>query len=118
MPKTRQLAIGLPTYVNRPECPIHLTGEQAKEWRTIVDSFPADFFTISALPILAQYCRHIVVSRRVADLIRLAESKPEIDLDQYEKLLKCADREGRAMAHLHRALGLDHKDTEVFIWDE
>lgn len=84
--------------VERPDPPEALTDEQALVWRAVVDSHPADWFTASALPILVQYCRHVVQARRVALLIEQAEADEDIDVDQYNKLLTMQDRESKAIA--------------------
>jgi P27 family predicted phage terminase small subunit len=41
---------------NRLAAPEHLTEAQAGEWRSIVDSLPADYFRPGDVPLLAAYC--------------------------------------------------------------
>lgn len=86
--------------VRRPEPPSDLTDEQTEEWRAVVNRLPADWFPRETLPLLAQYCRHVVSGRRVAQLIERAEAAEDFDVDTYDKLLKMAERESRIMASL------------------
>ena len=77
-----------------------LTDEQAFEWRAIVSRMPADWFPRETHGLLAQYCRHVVASRRVAQLITSLEAGDEISIMEYDQLLKMQEREGRAMSSL------------------
>lgn len=94
---------GAVTAVERPEAPGELTDEQAAEWRAIVDRMPADWFPRETHGLLAQYCRHVVAARRVAQLLEQhekGEMETEDWLSDYDKLLKFQEREGRAMSSL------------------
>lgn len=97
-----ELEVVQPTHevIPRPRPPQDLTPEQADEWRRIVNRLPADWFPDETFPVLAQYCRHTIASRRVAQLIASAEASPDLDVDQYDKLLKMQERESRALASL------------------
>lgn len=88
--------------VDRPEAPPELTNEQAHEWNAVVSRMPADWFQRETHGLLAQYCRHVVASRRVADLIEsLLNGEAEGDwINDYDRLLKMQEREGRAMSSL------------------
>jgi hypothetical protein len=86
--------------VARPDAPYDLTDEQADEWRSVVNRLPADWFPRETWPMLSQYCRHVVQSRRVAQLVEQAQSAEEFDLKQYDTLLKMAERESRCIASL------------------
>ena len=89
--------------VQRPQPVDGLTTDQANEWIDIVNLLPADWFPRETHGMLAQYCRHIVSSRRVGELIeRLIDTKPPPDsfVGDYDKLLKMQEREGRAMSSL------------------
>jgi hypothetical protein len=91
------------TAVQRPQPPTDLSDEQGHEWRCIVNRMPADWFPRETHGMLAQYCRHVVQSRRIAQMIEDFESKPSDDagwLDTYDKLLRMQEREGRAMSSL------------------
>jgi P27 family predicted phage terminase small subunit len=46
--------------------PPHLTQSQAEEWRSIVDSLPADYFRPGDVPLLAAYCTAAVFYKQAA----------------------------------------------------
>jgi hypothetical protein len=60
---------------------------------------------------LAQYCRHVVAARRIAQLVTAAEKARKMDIDDYDKLLKMQDREGRALSSLATRMRLTHQAT-------
>lgn len=91
---------GPTTSVQRPQPPSELTDEQASEWWAIVEDRPADWWTPSNFALLAQYCRHVVTARRVAQLIQAAEGAEELDVTQLDQLYKMQEREGRSMSSL------------------
>jgi hypothetical protein len=84
--------------VRRPDPPAELTDEQGAEWRAVVGCLPADWLPRETHQLLAQYCRHVVGARRVAQLIEQAEADGELDVDAYAQLLRMQDAEGRAMS--------------------
>lgn len=94
------LTVVKPLVVRRPEAPSDLTDEQAHEWRSIVNRLPADWFPRETHPLLAQYCRHAVASRRIAQLISAHEQSEAFNVEEYDRLLKMQEREGRAMSSL------------------
>src|SRR5690606_34167642 len=81
--------------IERPKPLAHLIREQALEWNEVVSCQPADWFGREHYGILEQYCRHVVSSRHIAELIRDFESSEEFDVDGYNKLLIMQEREGR-----------------------
>lgn len=93
-----------PQTVERPDAPYDLTDEQTEVWSRVVDAMPADWFGPETWCELANYCRHAVASRRIAQLIRQAESADSFNLDEYDNLLKMQERESRAMTALARSL--------------
>lgn len=95
----------------RPRPPADLTDEQAFEWTAIVNRLPADWFGRETEALLAQYCRHIVASRRVAALVTAAEDDKDCDLKDYDRLLKMQEREGRAMTSLATKMRLSQQST-------
>lgn len=97
--------------VRRPEPLPELTDEQAHEWRVIVNSLPADWFRAETLPMLAQYCRHVVAARRVAQLIEMQAGADELDLDAMDKLAKMQDRESRALTTLGTKMRITQQAT-------
>jgi hypothetical protein len=61
--------VGAVMVVNRPDAPLDLTPEETDEWCAIVDAMPADWFPRETWPLLAQFCRHTVASRRIAQMV-------------------------------------------------
>jgi hypothetical protein len=96
--------------VQRPDAPYDLTDEQTTEWWAVVNRLPAEWFPRETHALLAQYCRHVVAARRIAQLVD-AEEKGELDLDRYDKLLKMAEREGRALSSLATRLRITQQST-------
>lgn len=97
--------------VERPRAPADLTREQADEWTGIVNCLPADWFGRETEALLAQYCRHIIASRRVAELVEAAEADPDCDLKDYDRLLKMQEREGRAITSLATKMRISQQST-------
>lgn len=88
------------TEIPRQPPPDELTTEQANEWLAVVNRMPADWFPRETWGLLTQYCRHIVSARRVAQLIVGAEEDDSFDVNEYDRLLKMQEREGRAISSL------------------
>ena len=97
--------------VPRPNPPDELTDEQAHEWRAVVNRMPAEWFPRETHGMLAQYCRHVVAARRVAQLIEAEESKDAVDVETYDRLLKMQEREGRALSSLATRMRLSQQTT-------
>lgn len=98
--------------VARPDAPYDLTDEQSEEWWAVVNRLPADWFPRETHGLLAQYCRHVIASRRVAQLVTACETEgAEIDLDRYDQLLKMQEREGRALSSLATRLRITQQAT-------
>lgn len=97
--------------IERPRPPAELTDEQADEWRAVANSLPADWFGRETLPMLAQYCRHIVASKRVAELVADMEGSEEFNLIAYDRLLKMQEREGRAITSLATKMRISQQST-------
>lgn len=51
---------------SRLPAPDHLTVEQKAEWKSIVDSLPADYFRPGDIPLLAAYCIASTFYKRAA----------------------------------------------------
>lgn len=95
----------------RAKPPEELTDEQADEWFAVVNRMPADWFPRETHGMLAQYCRHVVTARRVAQLIASAESADTLDVENYDRLLKMQEREGRALSSLATRMRLSQQTT-------
>lgn len=98
--------------MHRPDAPYDLTDEQSEEWWAVVNRMPADWFPRETHGLLAQYCRHIVAARRVAQLITEIETgEGLLDIPRYDRLMKMQDREGRAMAALASRMRINQQAT-------
>jgi uncharacterized protein (DUF1697 family) len=99
------------TGISRPDAPDTLTQEQRAVWESVVDALPAEWFRPEAYEVLVQYCRHAVAARRVAKLIQRMEGLEEVDLAEYDRLLKMQEREGRALSSLATRLRITPQST-------
>lgn len=97
--------------IQRPDAPYDLTDDQAEEWWAVVNRLPADWFPRETHAVLAQYCRHVIAARRVAQLVASCEAEAEIDLDKYDNLLRMQEREGRALSSLATRLRITQQST-------
>lgn len=97
--------------VSRPDAPYDLTDEQSQEWWAVVNRLPADWFPRETHGMLAQYCRHVVAARRVAQLISTAEKSKTLDVGEYDRLLKMQEREGRAISSLATRMRISQQAT-------
>ncbi len=102
--------------VERPDPPDELTEEQGRVWYAVTSSLPADWFGRETHEMLAQYCRHTVAARRVADLIAAMErdsgdEAEGFDVEQYDRLLKMAERESRIISSLATRMRMTQQTT-------
>lgn len=106
-------APGLLETVERPDAPYDLTDEQAAEWWAVVNRLPADWFPRETHGMLADYCRHVVKSRRIAQLVAEAEASDELDVGLLDKLYKMAERESRAISSLATRMRISQQATST-----
>src|SRR4029078_260534 len=92
--------------IPRPEAPDDLTDEQSEEWHAIVNTMPADHFMRGNFPLLSQLCRHIVASRRIAQLIEQAANEKVLDLKELCTLLQLQAAESATIIRLSRSMRL------------
>lgn len=93
-----ELAVASPTSIlQRPSAPLELTPEETIEWEAIVDAMPGDWFTRETHGLLKQYCRHVVMACRVAQLIDNEMSREEIDFAAIKELSGIQARETGAI---------------------
>jgi hypothetical protein len=102
---------GVISSISRPEPPAELTDEQAVEWLAVVNRMSADWFPRETHGMLAQYCRHVVAARRVAQLVNCCESGDVLDISEYDRLLKMQEREGRAISSLATRMRISQHST-------
>jgi chaperone required for assembly of F1-ATPase len=104
-------APGTTELIARPDAPYDLTDEQSAEWWAVVNRMPADWFPRETHGMLTQYCRHVVAARRVAQLVAKAEKNKTFDLEEYDRLLKMQEREGRAISSLATRMRISQQAT-------
>jgi hypothetical protein len=111
--------------VARPDAPYDLTDEQAAEWWALVNRMPADWFPRETHGLLAQYCRHVVAARRIAEMIGSLETELRKEIEggadrltvtlgaakALDRLLKMQEREGRALSSLATRMRLTQQTT-------
>ena len=110
--------------VPRPDAPYDLSDEEAAEWWGVVNARPADYFPKETHGMLADYCRHVVRSRRVAGMIRALEDEIKADSEgdgkgdaaailnamrAMDRLYKMAERESRAVSSLATRMRLSQQ---------
>jgi hypothetical protein len=86
--------------VERLKAPDDLVDEEVEVWAAVVDTMPADWFTPATVPLLKQYCRHSVQAKRIAEMIERATSDPELNIKDWDRLLKMQERESRMLSSL------------------
>src|SRR5262249_44724476 len=105
-----ELAIVTPLGIQeRVKAPHDLTDEETEFWVSVVNAEPADHFTASTVPLLVQYCRHSVESRRVSELKERAFAQK--DFAMYERLLQAQARESAALAMLATKMRIAQQST-------
>lgn len=95
--------------VQRPEPPDELKPREKTLWKRVVDSKPADWFTPGDIPLLVDYCRHVIRQRDLSDAISKQGKAPYTDKEAYSffrDLLKDSDMETKAIKSLATALRL------------
>lgn len=104
--------------MERQRPPHDLSDEEVEIWAAVVQTEPADWLSPSTVPILAEYCRHVVSARRVAELIERALSdidhetkQPTLSVSDYDRLLKMQERESRAIATLATKMRIAQQST-------
>ena len=97
--------------IDRPEPLAELTNEQRIEWILVVNSLPADWFPDETHKVLAQYCRHAVASRHVSQMVEQLEAGKDIDVSEYDKLLKMQERESRILVSLATKMRMTQQAT-------
>jgi hypothetical protein len=95
----------------RPSAPGYLTDEEAEEWVAIVERLAGDWFPRETHGLLADYCRHVVRGRRIAQLIEAQYDEGDVDVDRLDQLYKMAERESRAASSLATRLRITQQAT-------
>lgn len=97
--------------VERAKPPHDLTDEEIEVWVAVTASESADWFTPGTLPLLKQYCRHVVRARHLAEWIERAQTKKNFELADYDRLLKMQQRETAAMCSVATKMRITQQST-------
>ena len=84
--------------IQRAEPPERLNKEEAEVWRTIVGRLPPEWFPAETLPLLEEYCVHVIRSRMIAEWIKGFEAEFLVmadGLERVDKLLAMGEREAQ-----------------------
>jgi hypothetical protein len=76
-----------------------------------VNRLPAEWFPRETHAMLAAFCRHVVAARHIAQLIVAAEQRRKLNLNEYSKLLRMQEREGRAITSLATKMRISQQST-------
>jgi hypothetical protein len=118
----------------RPKAPSDLTKFQAEVWERTVANEAADVFRTAALQqLLKEYCRHVESAHRLTEVIdkSMANANDPVGIEHLERLLRCRDRETKALADKATKLRLTNqsrytpqaaataskKASETKLWD-
>jgi hypothetical protein len=97
--------------VRRVRPPLELTDEQAAEFARVVNQMPAEWFCPGNLAMLCQYARHVIMARRIAQLIERAISDPDGE-KKVEGLVKAQARETSIICRLMTQLRLTPQSVQ------
>jgi len=103
---TELMSDGSTSVIQRPDAPYTLTDAESDEWRAIVSSMPPEHFARTHYPMLTQLCRHIVASRRVAQLIEAVCKQKKLNRAELASLLALQAAESSAIIRLCRSMRL------------
>lgn len=98
--------------VKRLRPPAELTPEQKEEFIRVVDSMPADWFAPGHTAALVQYCRHVIMARKVAQVIDAMMLSEDIDPIKISELVKRQEAESRIIGKLMTMLRLTPQSIE------
>src|SRR5262245_15953227 len=101
----------LPEVLERQKPPPELTDEEVEVWVGIVGSEPADWFALGTVPVLAQYVRHVVQARRVAELIERATGDRNLSITDYARLLDMQRQESGSLGMLATKMRISQQST-------
>jgi phage terminase small subunit len=108
-----QAAIDAPRIngIKRPEPPAHLEPDAADEWRKVVNRMPADWFPDETHAMLEQRCRHVIWMRKTADQIDEMTHSKNLDIKEYNFLLRLAASQSRTLINMDTNMRLTQQTT-------
>lgn len=95
--------------VPRQKPPSDLTDEEVEIWHGVVNDQPADWFSPSTVPLLAQYCRHVINAKQIGELKERLMA--EMDMLGLDKVLQMQARESAAIAMLSVKMRIAQQST-------
>src|SRR5262245_14571832 len=98
--------------VQRLRPPDELTAEQSKEFERIVTTMPAEWFVPANTSLLAQYCRHVVMARRIGELIEAMISGAVGDMKGLAKLQRAQIAESKIIHQLMTAMRMTPQSVQ------
>jgi hypothetical protein len=96
---------------SRQPLPPELSGDEAELFLDIINTEEGAWFSRGNLPLLVQYCRHVVQARRVGELIETCVGRSETELPYYLSLLAAQRGETAAIAALAVKMRLAQQST-------
>lgn len=106
--------------LTRPDAPYDLTDEQSKEWWAVVNRMPPDWFPRETHGMLAQYCRHVVRARKIAQMLAAMEGlmasknqaeRESVSLSDYRALLAEEEKQTRTISSLATRMRITQQST-------
>ena|SRR5262252_2016673 len=96
--------------LDRQRPPPELTDEEVEVWVAVTSSVEASWFNPGNAPLLAQYCRHVINAKRIAELIE----RHADDLGTYFELLKLQKEQTAALKALAASMRISQQATTTF----
>ena len=103
----QQLAVPkISILAERPEPPAELSPHERQTWLNVVSTKAADWFRADTWPLLISFCRHVELARKIdLQLEKFSGDMLSADnLAEFDKLLKCRERQSAALVSLARAM--------------
>jgi hypothetical protein len=97
--------------IRRPAPPDALSDEEAEEWRAVVNRLPATWFPRETHSMLTQYCRQVVRSNRIAEMIQHCEQIEPFDEAKYLVLIEAEEKISRSISSLATRMRLTQLAT-------
>lgn len=96
--------------VERPLPPFDFDNQEATVWTSIVNSMPAEWFSVSSLPLLRQYVHHTIAAQNLSQLIAdVCANTEELNIKTYTTLLTAQKEQSSVMATLATKLRLTNQ---------
>jgi hypothetical protein len=86
-----------------------LNDEETEVWAAVVSTQEPDWFNPANAPLLAQYCRHVIAAKRIAEMAERHSG----DLGAYLELLKAQRAETSAIKAMAAAMRISQQSTRT-----